>query len=134
VGIPLDVGCLKAGVQLSVVREKLNMVADGGRRKLSVVTMQPEPGGSAALQPIGAGPDSRFLSTAILAYTSRILSRAREPTIAILGHQDKRLVIEALYPTGRCTEAIFRCGVSLLLSPTYSGTSTAFLRGWLSYE
>jgi len=28
----------KAGVQLSVVRKKLNVVADGGRRKLSVVT------------------------------------------------------------------------------------------------
>ena len=28
----------KVGLQLSVVRKKLNVVADGGRRKLSVVT------------------------------------------------------------------------------------------------
>jgi len=34
-----------AGVQLSVVTEKLNVVTDGGRRKLSVVTDEtPEKG------------------------------------------------------------------------------------------
>ena len=35
--MPLYCSIIRRGLQLSVVRKKLNVVADGGRRKLSVV-------------------------------------------------------------------------------------------------